>query len=165
MNSQVKVNIFSNLQNIIFHSIFILLISIQVIISNQAINFFYILGLMVFIRVDFEYNWKLILLFSFYGFYQDSLLGYSFGFSALFFLFFFLIGQISNMIVGNTSNLINFYFFIFGLFIIIILERSYLFFKYDVNINFYYLFLNLIFTLVGYFIFKKLLNSSLINND
>ena len=164
MNNQGTAINFSNSQNIIFHFLFLLLISVQIIITTQFINILYILGLMIFVRSDYEYDWKLILIISLYGFYQDSLLGYPFGLSSLIFLFFFFIGQISNIVLGTSSIMINFYFFIFGLLIFLIFERSYIFFKYGVFINLSYLFLNLVISICAYFILKKILNSSLLTH-
>ena len=93
MNNQGSAINFSKSQNIIFHVLFLLLISVQIIITIQFINILYILGLMIFVRSDYEFDWKLILIISLYGFYQDSLLGYPFGLSSLIFLFFSLLDK------------------------------------------------------------------------
>ena len=121
MNTQTSLINLNNFQNSIFHFLFIFILSSQVIVTNSYLNMFYILGLMIFIRAEYEYNGKLILLVSFDGLYQDTLLGFRFGLSSLFFLFFFFLGQISNLVSGTGSFLLNVYFFMFGVFLLSIL--------------------------------------------
>ena len=107
MSNKASVVSLNNFQNFIFHFLFIFILSTQIFITNYYLNTLYLLGLMIFIRADFEYDWKLILVISFYGLYQDTLLGFQFGYSSLFFLFFLFLGQITNLISGIGSFLIN----------------------------------------------------------
>ena len=164
MNSQIALVNVNNFQNSIFHFLFIFILSSQVIVINSYLNIFYILGLMIFIRAEYEYNWKLILLVSFYGLYQDSLLGFQFGFSSLFFLFFFFLGQISNLVSGTGSFLMNVYFFVFGVFLLSILEGFFLFFSYSIVIDFYKVFINMILTIILFLFTKRFFNSFVSSN-
>jgi hypothetical protein len=154
----------TNFQNFIFHFLFIFILSSQIIVTNSYLNIFYILGLMIFIRAEYEYNWKLILLISFYGLYQDTLLGFQFGFSSLFFLFFFFLGQISNLVSGTGSFLMNVYFFVFGVFLLSILEGFFLFFSYSIVIDFYKVFINMILTIILFLFTKRFFNSFVSSN-
>ena len=137
MKTQSSLINLNNFQNSIFHFLFIFILSSQIIVTNSYLNILYVLGLMIFIRAEYEYNWKLILLISFYGLYQDTLLGFQFGFSSLFFLFFFFLGQISNLVSGTDSFLMNVYFFAFGVFLLSILDGFFLFFSHSIVIDFY----------------------------
>ena len=164
MKTQISLVNLNNFQNSIFHFLFIFILSSQVIVTNSYLNIFYILGLMIFIRAEYEYNWKLILLVSFYGLYQDTLLGFQFGFSSLFFLFFFFLGQISNLVSGTGSFLMNVYFFVFGVFLLSILEGFFLFFSYSIVIDFYKVFINMILTIILFLFTKRFFNSFVSSN-
>ena len=164
MKTQTSLMNLNNFQNSIFHFLFIFILSSQIIVTNSYLNIFYILGLMIFIRADYEYDWKLILLISFYGLYQDTLLGFQFGFSSLFFLFFFFLGQISNLVLGTGSFLVNFYFFVFGVFLLSILEGFFLFFSHSIIIDFYKLFINMILTIILFLFAKRFFNSFISSN-
>mgnify|MGYP001364711509 FL=1 len=164
MKTQTSLINLNNFQNSIFHFLFIFILSSQVIVMNSYLNIFYILGLMIFIRAEYEYNWKLILLVSFYGLYQDTLLGFQFGFSSLFFLFFFFLGQISNLVSGTGSFLMNIYFFVFGVFLLSILEGFFLFFSYSIVIDFYKVFINMILTIILFLFTKRFFNSFVTSN-
>ena len=164
MKTQTSLINLNNFQNSIFHFLFIFILSSQVIVMNSYLNIFYILGLMIFIRAEYEYNWKLILLVSFYGLYQDTLLGFQFGFSSLFFLFFFFLGQISNLVSGTSSFLMNVYFFAFGVFLISILESFFLFFSHSIVIDFYKVFINMILTIILFLFTKRFFNSFVSSN-
>ena len=164
MKTQTSLINLNNFQNSIFHFLFIFILSSQVIVMNSYLNIFYILGLMIFIRAEYEYNWKLILLVSFYGLYQDTLLGFQFGFSSLFFLFFFFLGQISNLVSGIGSFLMNVYFFVFGIFLLSILEGFFLFFSYSIIIDFYKVFINMILTIILFLFTKRFFNSFVTSN-
>ena len=164
MKTQTSLINLNNFQNFIFHFLFIFILSSQVIVTNSYLNIFYILGLMIFIRAEYEYNWKLILLVSFYGLYQDTLLGFQFGFSSLFFLFFFFLGQISNLVSGTGSFQMNAYFFAFGIFILSILEGFFLFFSYSIVIDFYKVFINMILTIILFLFTKRFFNSFVSSN-
>jgi hypothetical protein len=122
---------------------------------------FYILGLMIFIRAEYEYNWKLILLISFYGLYQDTLLGFQFGFSSL---FFFFLGQISNLVSGTGSFLMNVYFFVFGILLLSILEGFFLYFSHSIVIDFYKVLINMILTITLFLFTKRFFNSFVSSN-
>ena len=113
MSNQASITNLNIFQNFIFHFLFLFILSTQIVFTNYYLNTLYILGLIIFIRADFEYDWKLILIISFYGLYQDALLGFQFGYSSLFFLFFLFLGQISNLVSRIGSYLINIYFFAF----------------------------------------------------
>ena len=76
MKTQSSLINLNNFQNSIFHFLFIFILSSQIIVTNSYLNILYVLGLMIFIRAEYEYNWTLILLISFYGLYQDTLLGF-----------------------------------------------------------------------------------------
>ena len=160
-SSLIKLN---NFQNFIFHFLFIFILSSQIIVTNSYLNILYILGLMIFIRAEYEYNWKLILLISFYGLYQDTLLGFQFGFSSIFFLFFFFLGQISNLVSGTGSFLMSAYFFAFGAFLLSILEGFFLYFSHSIVIDFYKVFINMILTIILFFFAKRLFNSFVSSN-
>ena len=164
MKTQSSLINLNNFQNSIFHFLFIFILSSQLIVMNSYLNIFYILGLMIFIRAEYEYNWKLILLVSFYGLYQDTLLGFQFGFSSLFFLFFFFLGQISNLVSGTGSFLMNVYFFVFGVFLLSILEGFFLFFSYSIVIDFYKVFINMILTIILFLFTKRFFNSFVSSN-
>ena len=164
MKTQTSLINLNNFQNSIFHFLFIFILSSQVIVTNSYLNIFYILGLMIFIRAEYEYNWKLILLVSFYGLYQDTLLGFQFGVSSLFFLFFFFLGQISNLVSGTGSFLMNVYFFVFGVFLLSILEVFFLFFSYSIIIDFYKVFINMILTIILFLFTKRFVNSFVASN-
>ena len=164
MKTQTSLIHLNNFQNSIFHILFIFILSSQVIVMNSYLNIFYILGLMIFIRAEYEYNWKLILLVSFYWLYQDTLLGFQFGFSSLFFLFFFFLGQISNLVSGTGSFLMNVYFFIFGVFLLSILEGFFLFFSYSIVIDFYKVFINMILTIILFLFIKRFFISFVSSN-
>ncbi len=155
MNSQTSLINLNNFQNFIFHFLFIFILSTQIFLSNYYLNTLYVLGLMIFIRADYEYDWKLILLISFYGLYQDALLGFQFGFSSLFFLFFFLVGQISNLLSGAGSFMINVYFFTFGIFLLSVLEGFYLYFSHNIIIDFSKVLTNMVLITILYFFSKK----------
>ena len=154
----------SNLQNSIFHFLFIFILSSQIIVTNYYLNIMYVLGLMIFVRAEYEYNWKLILLISFYGLYQDTLLGFQLGFSSLFFLFFFFLGQISNLVSGTGSFLMNFYFFLFGVILLTILEGFVLFFSHSIIIDFYKIFINMILMIILFLLTKRFFNSFVSSN-
>ena len=158
MKTQTSLINLNNFQNSIFHFLFIFILSSQIIITNSYLNMFYILGLMIFIRTEYEYNWKLILLISFYGLYQDTLLGFQFGFSSLFFLFFFFLGQISNLVSGTGSFQMNAYFFAFGIFILSILEGFFLFFNHSIVIDFNKVFINMILMIILFLFTKRFFN-------
>ena len=164
MKTQTSLINLNNFQNSIFHFLFIFILSSQIIATNSYINILYVLGLMIFIRAEYEYNWKLILLISFYGLYQDTLLGFQFGFSSLFFLFFFFLGQISNLVLGTGSFLMNVYFFAFGVFLLSILEGFFLFFSHSVVIDFYKVFINMILTIILFLFTKRFFNSFVSSN-
>ena len=164
MKTQSSLINFNNFQNSIFHFLFIFILSSQVIVTNSYLNIFYILGLMIFIRAEYEYNWKLILLVSFYGLYQDTLLGFQYGFSSLFFLFFFFLGQISNLVSGTGSFLMNVYFFVFGVFLLSILEGFFLFFSYSIVIDFYKVVINMILTIILFLFIKRFFISFVSSN-
>ena len=164
MKTQSSLISFNNFQNSIFHFLFIFTLSSQIIVTNSYLNILYVLGLMIFIRAEYEYNWKLILLISFYGLYQDTLLGFQFGFSSLFFLFFFFLGQISNLVSGTGSYLINVYFFAFGVFLLSILEGFFLFFSHSIVIDFYKVFINMILTIILFLFTKRFFNSFVSSN-
>ena len=164
MKTQTSLINLNNFQNSIFHFLFIFILSSQVIVMNSYLNIFYILGLMIFIRAEYEYNWKLILLVSFYGLYQDTLLGFQFGFSSLFFLFFFFLGQISNLVSGTGSFLMNVYFFVFGVFLLSILEGFFLFFSYSIVIDFYKVVINMILTIILFLFIKRFFISFVSSN-
>ena len=164
MKTQTSLINLNNFQNSIFHFLFIFILSSQVIVTNSYLNIFYILGLMIFIRAEYEYNWKLILLVSFYGLYQDTLLGFQFGVSSLFFLFFFFLGQISNLVSGTGSFLMNVYFFVFGVFLLSILEGFFLFFSYSIVIDFYKVFINMILTIILLLLIKRFFISTVSSN-
>ena len=164
MKTQSSLINLNNFQNFIFHFLFIFIISSQIIVTNSYLNILYILGLMIFIRAEYEYNWKLILLISFYGLYQDTLLGFQFGFSSLFFLFFFFLGQISNLVSGTGSLLMNVYFFTFGVFLLSIIEGFFLFFSHSIVIDFYKVFINMILTIILFLFTKRFFNSFVSSN-
>ncbi len=155
MSNKASIVSLNNFQNFIFHFLFIFILSTQIFITNYYLNTLYLLGLMIFIRADFEYDWKLILVISFYGLYQDTLLGFQFGYSSLFFLFFLFLGQISNLISGIGSFLINIYFFAFGVFLLAILEGFYMYFSHNIFVDIYRLFINMIFIISLCFFLKK----------
>ena len=155
MSNQASVTNLNIFQNFIFHFLFLFILSTQIVITNYYLNTLYILGLMIFIRADFEYDWKLILIISFYGLYQDALLGFQFGYSSLFFLFFLFLGQISNLVSRIGSYLINIYFFAFGVFLLAILEGFYMYFSYNIFVDIYKVFINMIFVTSLCFFFKK----------
>ena len=159
MKTQTSFISLNNFQNSIFHFLFIFILSSQIIVTSPYLNIFYILGVMIFIRAEYEYNWKLILLISFYGLYQDTLLGFQFGFSSLFFLFFFFLGQISSLLSGTGSFLINIYFFVFGIFLLSILEGFFFFFSHSIIIDFYKLFINMILTIILFLFAKRFFKS------
>ena len=164
MKTQSSLINLNNFQNSIFHFLFIFILSSQIIATNSYLNILYVLGLMIFIRAEYEYNWKLILLISFYGLYQDTLLGFQFGFSSLFFLFFFFLGQISNLVSGTGSFLMNVYFFTFGVFLLSILEGFFLFFSHSIVIDFYKVFINMILTIILFLFTKRFFNSFVSSN-
>ena len=164
MKTQSSLINLNNFQNSIFHFLFIFILSSQIIVTNSYLNIFYVLGLMIFIRTEYEYNWKLILLVSFYGLYQDTLLGFQFGFSSLFFLFFFFLGQISNLVSGTGSFLMNVYFFVFGVFLLSILEGFFLFFSYSIVIDFYKVVINMILTIILFLFIKRFFISFVSSN-
>ncbi len=164
MKTQSSLINLNNFQNSIFHFLFIFILSSQIIVTNSYLNILYILGLMIFIRAEYEYNWKLILLVSFYGLYQDTLLGFQFGFSSLFFLFFFFLGQISNLVSGKGSFLINLYFFSISVVLLSIFEGFFLFFSYSIVIDFYKVFINLILMIILFLFTKRLFNSFVSSN-
>ncbi len=164
MSNQTSSASLNNFQNFIFHLLFIFILSTQIIISNYYFNTLYLLGLMIFIRADFEYDWKLILVISFYGLYQDTLLGFQFGYSSLFFLFFLLLGQISNLISGIGSFLINIYFFAFGIILLAILEGIYLYFSHNIFIDIYKVFINMVFFIFLCFFLKRIFNYFMTSN-
>ena len=83
-SSSINLNEF---HNFIFHFLFFFILSAQIFFTHNYLNSLYVLGIILFIRADYEYNWKLILIISIYGLYQDALLGFQFGFSSMFFLF------------------------------------------------------------------------------
>ena len=158
MKTQSSLINLNNFQNSIFHFLFIFILSSQIIATNSYLNILYVLGLMIFIRAEYEYNWKLILLISFYGLYQDTLLGFQFGFSSLFFLFFFFLGQISNLVLGKDSFLMNVYFFAFGVFLLSILEGFFLYLSHSIVIDFYKVFINMILTIILFLFTKRFFN-------
>ena len=158
MKTQTSFISLNNFQNSIFHFLFIFILSSQIIVTNSYLNIFYILGMMIFIRAEYEYNWKLILLISFYGLYQDTLLGFQFGFSSLFFLFFFFIGQVSNLVSVTGSFILNAYLFAFCVFLLSILEAFFLFFNYSIIIDFYKLSINMILTIILFLFTKRFFN-------
>ena len=164
MKTQSSLINLNNFQNSIFHFLFIFILSSQIIATNSYLNILYVLGLMIFIRAEYEYNWKLILLISFYGLYQDTLLGFQFGFSSLFFLFFFFLGQISNLFSGTNSFLMNVYFFSFSVFLLSILEGFFLFFSHSIVIDFYKVFINMILTIILFLFTKRFFNSFVSSN-
>ena len=164
MKTQSSLINLNNFQNSIFHFLFIFILSSQIIVTNSYLNILYVLGLMIFIRAEYEYNWKLILLISFYGLYQDTLLGFQFGFSSLFFLFFFFLGQISNLFSGTGSFLMNVYFFAFGVFLLSILEGFFLFFSHSIVIDFFKVFINMILTIILFLFTKRFFNSFVSSN-
>lgn len=155
MSNQASVTNLNIFQNFIFHFLFLFILSTQIVITNYYLNTLYILGLMIFIRADFEYDWKLILIISFYGLYQDALLGFQFGYSSLFFLFFLFLGQISNLVSRIGSYLINIYFFAFGVFLLAVLEGIYLYFIHNIFIDIYKLIINMVFIILLCFFLKK----------
>ena len=155
MSNQASITNLNIFQNFIFHFLFLFILSTQIVFTNYYLNTLYILGLMIFIRADFEYDWKLILIISFYGLYQDALLGFQFGYSSLFFLFFLFLGQISNLVSRIGSYLINIYFFAFGVFLLAVLEGIYLYFVHNIFIDIYRLIINMIFIILLCFILKK----------
>ena len=155
MSNQASVTNLNIFQNFIFHFLFLFILSTQIVITNYYLNILYILGLMIFIRADFEYDWKLILIISFYGLYQDALLGFQFGYSSLFFLFFLFLGQISNLVSRIGSYLINIYFFAFGVFFLAVLEGIYLYFIHNIFIDIYKLIINMVFIILLCFFLKK----------
>ena len=164
MKTQTSLINLNNFQNFTFHFLFIFILSSQIVVMNSYLNTMYILGLIIFIRAEYEYNWKLILLISFYGLYQDTLLGFQFGFSSLFFLFFFFLGQISNLVSGTGSFLMNFYFFVFGVFLLSILEGFFLFFSYSIVIDFYKVVINMILTIILFLFIKRFFISFVSSN-
>ena len=164
MKTQKSLINLNNFQNSIFHFLFIFILSSQIIVMNYYLNTLYILGLIIFIRAEYEYNWKLILYISLYGLYQDTLLGFQFGFSSLFFLFFFFLGQISNLVSGTGSFLMNVYFFVFGVFLLSILEGFFLFFSHSIVIDFYKVFINIILTVILFLFIKRFFNSFVSSN-
>ena len=155
MSNQASVTNLNIFQNFIFHFLFLFILSTQIVITNYYLNTLYILGLMIFIRADFEYDWKLILIIAFYGLYQDTLLGFQFGYSSLFFLFFLFLGQISNLVSRIGSYLINIYFFAFGVFLLAVLEGIYLYFVHNIFIDIYKLIINMVFIILLCFFLKK----------
>ena len=155
MSNQASITNLNIFQNFIFHFLFLFILSTQIVFTNYYLNTLYILGLMIFIRADFEYDWKLILIISFYGLYQDSLLGFQFGYSSLFFLFFLFLGQISNLVSRIGSYLINIYFFAFGVFLLAVLEGIYLYFVHNIFIDIYKLIINMVFIILLCFFLKK----------
>ena len=155
MSNQASITNLNIFQNFIFHFLFLFILSTQIVITNYYLNTLYILGLMIFIRADFEYDWKLILIISFYGLYQDALLGFQFGYSSLFFLFFLFLGQISNLVSRIGSYLINIYFFAFGVFLLAVLEGIYLYFVHNIFIDIYKLIINMVFIILLCFFLKK----------
>jgi len=155
MSNQASITNLNIFQNFIFHFLFLFILSTQIVITNYYLNTLYILGLMIFIRADFEYDWKLILIISFYGLYQDALLGFQFGYSSLFFLFFLFLGQISNLVSRIGSYLINIYFFAFGVFLLAVLEGIYLYFVHNIFIDIYKLIINIVFIILLCFFLKK----------
>tara|TARA_B100000073_G_scaffold206882_1_gene171628 strand:+ start:306 stop:779 length:474 start_codon:yes stop_codon:yes gene_type:complete len=155
MSNQASITNLNIFQNFIFHFLFLFILSTQIVFTNYYLNTLYILGLMIFIRADFEYDWKLILIISFYGLYQDALLGFQFGYSSLFFLFFLFLGQISNLVSRIGSYLINIYFFAFGVFLLAVLEGIYLYFVHNIFIDIYKLIINMVFIILLCFFLKK----------
>jgi len=155
MSNQASITNLNIFQNFIFHFLFLFILSTQIVITNYYLNTLYILGLIIFIRADFEYDWKLILIISFYGLYQDALLGFQFGYSSLFFLFFLFLGQISNLVSRIGSYLINIYFFAFGVFLLAVLEGIYLYFVHNIFIDIYKLIINIVFIILLCFFLKK----------
>lgn len=155
MSNQASITNLNIFQNFIFHFLFLFILSTQIVFTNYYLNTLYILGLMIFIRADFEYDWKLILIISFYGLYQDALLGFQFGYSSLFFLFFLFLGQISNLVSRIGSYLINIYFFAFGVFLLAVLEGIYLYFVHNIFIDIYKLIINIVFIILLCFFLKK----------
>ena len=65
MSNQASITNLNIFQNFIFHFLFLFILSTQIVFTNYYLNTLYILGLMIFIRADFEYDWKLILIISF----------------------------------------------------------------------------------------------------
>lgn len=155
MSNQASITNLNIFQNFIFHFLFLFILSTQIVFTNYYLNTLYILGLIIFIRADFEYDWKLILIISFYGLYQDALLGFQFGYSSLFFLFFLFLGQISNLVSRIGSYLINIYFFAFGVFLLAVLEGIYLYFVHNIFIDIYKLIINMVFIILLCFFLKK----------
>ncbi len=155
MSNQASITNLNIFQNFIFHFLFLFILSTQIVFTNYYLNTLYILGLIIFIRADFEYDWKLILIISFYGLYQDALLGFQFGYSSLFFLFFLFLGQISNLVSRIGSYLINIYFFAFGVFLLAVLEGIYLYFVHNIFIDIYKLIINIVFIILLCFFLKK----------
>ena len=164
MNHQTLAINFTRFQNVIFHSLFFFIISAQIVLNSYTINFLYLLGCMIFIRSDYEFNWKLIVIISFYGLYQDTLLGYQFGFSSIIFLFFFFLGQVSNIFSGIGASLINLYFLIFGFFILTVIKGFYLYLSHNIILNFSNTIINFTLFIILYFLLKKCFNSSILLN-
>ena len=164
MSNQASITNLNIFQNFIFHFLFLFILSTQIVFTNYYLNTLYILGLMIFIRADFEYDWKLILIISFYGLYQDALLGFQFGYSSLFFLFFLFLGQISNLVSRIGSYLINIYFFAFGIILLAILEGIYLYFSHNIFIDIYKVFINMVFFIFLCFFSKRIFNYFMTSN-
>ena len=154
-----------DLNNLFFHLIFFTTISLQTVISSQYINFFYILGLFIFIRADYKYSLGLIFMLLIYGFYQDSLLNLPFGFSSMIFLYFLFLGQISSVILGIHSNLSQIYIYIIGLLFYSLFEFLYIFFKYNFLLKLDFIAINLLSSFILFLFFTKLINFILGKNE
>tara|TARA_S200000501_G_C20572157_1_gene633428 strand:- start:68 stop:565 length:498 start_codon:yes stop_codon:yes gene_type:complete len=160
-SSSINLNEF---HNFIFHFLFFFILSAQIFFTHNYLNSLYVLGIILFIRADYEYNWKLILIISIYGLYQDALLGFQFGFSSMFFLFFFFLGQISNLVSGIGSFLISVYFLAFGILLLSVFEGFYIYFNHNILIDLNKILINIIFLIFLYFFLKKILKSKLLLN-
>ena len=146
------------LGNLFFHSIFFITISLQLLISSQYINFFYFLGLLIFLRSNYDYSLGLFFLILIYGFYQDSLLGLPFGSSSMIFLYFLFLGQISIIIMGVNSNISQIYIYFMGLLFYSLFEYFYIFFNYNFLLKIDVLAINLLTSFCLFFFFTKLIN-------
>lgn len=153
-----------NSYNFIFHSSFLFILSLQTIFSTPYINFIYILGLLIFMRSNQDYSQKTILLLFFFGFYQDLIIGYSFGISSVIFLYFLLLGQLSNIFIGKGGSSFQGYLYLGGLIFYALIEFFYIFFSFGIVLKLDVFLVNIFIVLSIYFFITKVFNLYTISN-
>ena len=153
-----------NSYNFIFHLFFLFILSLQTIVSTPYINFIYILGLLIFMRSNQDYSQKTILLLFSFGFYQDLILGYSFGVSSVIFSYFLFLGQLSNIFIGKGGSSFQGYLYLGGLFFYAFIEFFYIFLNFGIVLKIDVFLVNILIVLSIYFFITKVFNLYTVSN-